>query len=113
MPVTLGAMPAQVVRFWCGSMAGWVRRGMRAAPFSHLPVLSCRYSPLQPTPTGAFEKVRFAIQVYTHRNLRGMRAERVGTLRSGACGAGSRPNGAEADEVPRTDTVPGQARRRG
>ena len=112
-----------VVRFWCGSMAGWVRRGMRAAPFSHLPVLSCRYSPLQPTPTGAFEKVRFAIQVYTHRILRGMRGERVGTLRSGACSAGSRPNGAEADEVPgdrhsartgevpTTDTVPGQAMR--
>ena len=50
-----------------------------------------------------------------------MRAERVSTLRSGACGAGSRPNGAEADEVPgdrhsartgevpRIDTVPGQA----
>jgi len=59
--------------FWYGSMAGWVRRGMRAAPFSHLPVLSCRYSPLQPTPTGAFEKVRFAIEVTTRRNLRGMR----------------------------------------
>src|ERR1700734_4116834 len=97
-------------------MAGRVRRGMRPAPFSHLPVLPCRRSPLQPTPTGAFEKVRFAIQVYTRRNLRRMPPRlgrgrgaryrlRVGTLRSGAHDAGSRPNGAETDEVPGATTL--------
>jgi len=67
------SMPVQVADFcvarWPGGFgAGW------ALPRFSGPVLSCRRSRLQPTPTGAFEKVRFAIRVCTRAALPGMHA---------------------------------------
>jgi hypothetical protein len=67
------SMPVQVADFgvarWPGGFgAGW------ALPRFSGPVLSCRRSRLQPTPTGAFEKVRFAIQHCTRAALQGMHA---------------------------------------
>jgi hypothetical protein len=101
MPVTAASLPAQVADFSVARWPGGFGAAARCPVFS-CPVLSCRYSPLQPTPTGAIEKVRFAIQVCRYEKCRGctvspgapLSHEKVFTLRSGARGADSRPIGA-------------------
>jgi hypothetical protein len=71
-------LPKSLISVWLDGRAGSAL-GARCPVFS-CPVLSCRYVPLQPTPTGAFEKVRLAIHMYTTREVRGMHGSRGHTL---------------------------------
>jgi hypothetical protein len=93
-------LPKSLISVWLDGRAGSAL-GARCPVFS-CPVLSCRDVPVQPTPTGALEKVRFAIRMYTTREVRGMhgftycdlQAASAITLRSGARAGDSRWNGA-------------------
>jgi hypothetical protein len=62
-------LPKSLISVWLDGRAG---SALARCPVFSCPVLSCRYPPLQPTPTGAFEKVRFAIRMCTTREVRGM-----------------------------------------